>query len=109
ELPVVALIPRASSVDFTVLADTGRIVEELVDQAGGRRNLADGEPWLLEALERRSERLHMGDLARHQELQGVLGAGVAREINQAFVDDLGACLGGDIAPEIDVELAGDLQ
>ena len=39
ELPVFALIPRATGVDLAVFAETGRIIEELVDQAGGWRNL----------------------------------------------------------------------
>ena len=51
----------------------------------------------------------MGDLARHQELERILGAGIAAEIDEALVDDLGPRLGGDVAAQIDVELAGDLQ
>ena len=51
----------------------------------------------------------MGDFARHQELQRVLGAGIVAEIDQPLVDDLGARLGGDVAAQIDVELAGDFK
>ena len=51
----------------------------------------------------------MRDLARHQELQRVLRAGVRGEVDQTFVDDLGACLCRDVAAEIDVQLARDLQ
>ena len=51
----------------------------------------------------------MRDLARHQELQRVLGAGVRREVDEPFVDDFGAGLRGDVAAQVDVELAGDFQ
>ena len=51
----------------------------------------------------------MGDFARHQELQGVLGAGIVAEIDQPLIDDLGARLGGDVAAQVDIELAGDLE
>ena len=51
----------------------------------------------------------MSDFARHQELQRVLGAGVIAEIDQPLVDDLRPRFGGDIAPQIDVEFAGDLE
>ena len=51
----------------------------------------------------------MGDLAGHEELQRVLRAGIVAEIDQALVDDLGPRLGGDVAAQIDVQLAGDLQ
>ena len=61
------------------------------------------------ALERGRERLHMGDLARHQELQRILGAGVIAEVDQPLIDDLGAGLGRDVAAQIDIELAGDLE
>ena len=72
-------------------------------------NAADREGRLLHALQRGREGLHVGDLARHQELKRVLGAGIAAEIDEALVDDLGPRLGGDVAAQIDVELAGDLQ
>ena len=51
----------------------------------------------------------MSDLARHQELKGILGAGVIAEVDQPLVDDLGAGLGRDVAAQIDIELAGDLE
>ena len=35
--------------------------------------------------------------------------GVVAEIDQPLVDDLGARLGGDVAAQVDVELAGDLE
>jgi hypothetical protein len=55
------------------------------------------------------KRLHVRDLARHQELQRVLGAGVIGEVDQPLVDDLGAGFGGDVAAQVDIEFAGDLQ
>ena len=51
----------------------------------------------------------MGNFPGHQELQGVLGAGVIAEIDQAFVDDLGPRFRGDVAAQVDVEFAGDLE
>ena len=67
------------------------------------------EPRLAQALERRSKRLHVRDLTRHQELQRVDRAGVLGEVDEPFVDDLGPRLGRDVAAQIDVELAGNLQ
>ena len=104
-----AFVPGTAHVDLAVLAIAGRVVEELIDEPRRRRDLPDREAWLAHAFERRGERLHVGDLTRHQELQRVLGAGVGGEVDQALVDDLGARLGGDVAAQIDVELAGDLQ
>ena len=72
-------------------------------------SLPIGERVLAHALQRRRERLHVRDLARHQELECVLGAGVVGEVDQPLVDDLRAGLGGDVAAEVDVQLAGDLQ
>lgn len=111
EFPVAALIPGAARVDLAFVAGTGtgRVVEELVHEARRRRDLADGERRLRHALQSRGERLHVGDFARHQELQGVLGAGVVAEIDQAFVNDLGAGFSRDVAAQIDGEFAGDLE
>jgi hypothetical protein len=51
----------------------------------------------------------MRDFAGHQELQGVLAAGVIAEIDESLVDDLGARFRRDIAAQIDVKLASDLE
>jgi hypothetical protein len=51
----------------------------------------------------------MCDFARHQELQRVLGTDIVAEIDQSLVDDLGAGFRRDVAAQIDVELAGDLE
>ena len=51
----------------------------------------------------------MGDFARHEELERVLGAGVAAEIDQPLIDDFRPRLRGDVAAQVDVELAGDLE
>ncbi|MGX1213608.1 hypothetical protein AB7M42_003873 [Bradyrhizobium diazoefficiens] len=109
ELPVFALIPGTARVDFTVVAGSRRIVEELVHEAGRRRDAADAERGLVHAFQRARERLHVGDLPRHQELQGVLGARVVAEIDQPFVDYLGAGLRSDVAAQVDVEFAGDFE
>ena len=75
----------------------------------GRCDLANREAVPIHAVERRSECLHVRDLARHQELQGVLRTDIVAEIDEAFVDDLGAGLSGDVAAQIHVELAGYLE
>ena len=51
----------------------------------------------------------MRDFARHQELQRILRAGVVGEVDQPLIDDLRARFGGDVAAQVDIELAGDLQ
>ena len=109
ELPLVAFIPGTARVDLAMVALSGRIVEELIDQTGGGSNFPDGEARLAHALQRRGERLHVGDFARHQELQRILGADIVAEIDQSLVDDLRAGLGRDVAAQIDVELPGDLE
>jgi hypothetical protein len=49
------------------------------------------------------------DLTRHEELQRVFGAGIIAEIDQPFIDNLRTCFGGDVAAQVDVELARDLE
>jgi hypothetical protein len=51
----------------------------------------------------------MGDLARHQELQRILGAGIVTEVDQSLVHDLGAGFDRNVAAQVNVEFAGDLQ
>ena len=109
ELPLVAFIPGTACVDLAMVALSGRIIEELIDQTGGGSNFADGEARLTHAFQRRGERLHVGDFAGHQELKRVLGADIVAEIDQSLVDDLRPGLGSDVAAQIDVELAGDLE
>ena len=42
----------------------------------------------------------MRDLARHQEAERFLHAGVVGAVDQALVDDLGARLGGDVRAQV---------
>ena len=109
EFPFAALVPRAPCVDLAHVAGARRVIVELVDDAGARRDAADREGRLLHALERCREGLHVGDLARHEELQRILGARIVAEIDEPLIDDLGARLRRDVAAEIDVELARDLE
>ena len=109
EFPVAAFIPRAAGIDLAFVSLAGGIVEELVHKAWRGRDLADRERGLLHAFQRGGKRLHVRDLARHQELKRVLGARIIAEIDQPLIDDLGAGFGGDIAAQVDVKLAGDLQ
>ena len=51
----------------------------------------------------------MGDFSGHQELKRVLRAGIIAEVDEPLVDDLGSGFGRDIAAQIDVEFAGDLE
>ena len=50
EVPVAALIPWTAGIHLTVIASAGRIVEELIDEDRGGRNLPDGELRLPQAL-----------------------------------------------------------
>ena len=77
--------------------------------SSGVGGIAPIEKRLMHALEGVGERLHVGDFARHQELEGADGAGVVGEMDEAFIDDFGAGFRGDVAAEIDVEFAGDLE
>ena len=81
----------------------------MIHKLRGGRDLADAERRFAHALERESKCAHVGDFASHEELQGILGAGVAAEIDQSFVDNLGARFRGDIAAKIDIQLAGDFE
>jgi hypothetical protein len=49
------------------------------------------------------------NLAGHEELQRVLGAGIVGKLQQALVDDLRARFGGNVAAQVDVKFAGNLQ
>ncbi len=51
----------------------------------------------------------MRDFAGHQELKRVNRAGIVSVVDEAFVDNLGAGFGGNIAAQVHVEFAGDLQ
>ena len=109
EFPVASLVPRTADIGFAAVADARGIVEILIDKSRRRRNPANRERRLAQALQSRGERLHVRDLARHQELQSVDRARIVGEIDQPFVDDLRARFRRDIAPQIDVEFARDLQ
>jgi hypothetical protein len=75
----------------------------------GGRDPPDAERWLAHAFEGEREGLHMRDFAGHKELQCVLRAGIVGEIDDPLVDDLCAGFCGDVAPQIDVEFARDLE
>ena len=92
-----------------MVALAGRIVEELIDELRRRRDASDGEGWNSHAFESRAERLHVRDLARHQELQRVFGAGVPAKADQTLVDNLRPRFGCDVTAKIHVQFAGDLQ
>jgi hypothetical protein len=109
ELPLTAFIPGAARVDLAMVASAGGIVEELINQARRWRYSTDAERRLAHAFQGRGERLHVGDFARHQELQRILGAGIVAEIDQPLIHDLRAGFGGDVAAQIDIEFPGDLE
>jgi hypothetical protein len=67
------------------------------------------ETRLFETIERSSKRLHMRDLAAHQELQGVFGAGVVAELDKALIDDFSPRFHRNIAAQVDVQFACDLK
>src|SRR6202453_5253985 len=100
EFPRLTLIPMPAGVDLSMIALAGRVIEELVDQLGRRSNLADAQRRLSNTFQGETECSHMGDLPRHQKLQCILGAGIAAEIDQTLINDLGARLGGDVTAQI---------
>ena len=51
----------------------------------------------------------VADFARHEELERILGPRIVAEIDQPLIDDLRTRLGGDIASQVNVEFACDLQ
>jgi hypothetical protein len=51
----------------------------------------------------------VGDLARHEELKCFLRSGVVAQIDKPLIDDFRAGFGRDVAPQIDIQLARDLQ
>src|SRR5580704_1102470 len=109
ENPRLTLVPRSSSVYLAVISFACRIVEELVDELGCGGNFANAKRRLAHTLQRKGECAHMSDLSCHEKLERILGAGVATEINETLIDDFCARLCGNIAAQIDVELAGDLE
>ena len=96
-------------IGLTAVADTCRVVEVLINKFGRGRDVADGEGRLAHAFQSGCKCLHMRDFAAHQKLKSIDGAGIIREADKAFINDFGACFGGDIAAQIDIELACDLQ
>jgi hypothetical protein len=96
-------------VDFSVVAFAGRVIEKLINELGRRGDIPNAERWLAHGFKRDREGSHMGDLARHQELQGIFGAGMAAKIDQSFIDDLGACFRRDVATKINVKFSSDLE
>jgi hypothetical protein len=109
EFPGFALIPGTPGVDFTVIAFSRRIVEELVYQLGGGGDFADAKGRLAHAFQRQGEGSHMGDFSGHEKLERVFGAGVPTEVDQALINDFRPRLRCNIAAQVDVEFAGDLE
>ena len=107
--PRLTLIPRPAGVYLAVVSFACRIIEELVDQLRRGRNFSDAEGRLPHALQRKGKGAHMSNLSGHEELERVLGAGVPTEVDQTFIDDFRSGLRGDIAAQINVELARDFQ
>src|SRR5579883_3651943 len=108
ELPAIALVPRPASI-LPEFALAGGVVEVLVDILPGGRNLSNREGVLAEAFQRLAEHLHVRDFTRHQELKSFFCASIVAVIDESLVDDLGPRFRGDVAPEIDIQFAGDFQ
>ena len=64
---------------------------------------------LIQALQSLHEGPKMSNLARHQELQGVLRARVVAKIDQPLVHNFGARFCRNVAAKIDIQLSGDLE
>jgi hypothetical protein len=58
-----------------------------------------------DGVERLLERLLVRDLARHQEAERVLDAGIVGDIDQTLVDNFCPAFGGDIGAQIACRLA----
>src|ERR1700761_2558078 len=65
ENPIVSPVPGTASVDFTLVARAGGIVEELVYEAGCRCDATDTERGLAHTFERKRKRLHVGYFPCH--------------------------------------------
>src|SRR3954451_11753974 len=100
ELPWLAFIPRAASINLAVVTLPRRIVEDLIDEALCRSNFADDERRLSHAFQSKRKHAHMRDFTGHQKLQRILCASVIAEIYQALIDDLCTSFGRDVAPEV---------
>ena len=51
----------------------------------------------------------MGDFSSHQELKRILRAGIIAKVDEPLVDNFGPCFGRDVAAEVNVKLAGNLE
>ncbi len=85
------------------------VIEELVNHLGCWSNLSDAQRRLAHTLQCESECSHMGDFPRHEELQRVLGARIAAEVDETLIDDLRPRLGSYVATQIHIKFAGDLE
>src|SRR3954471_18863603 len=90
ELNILSFVPRSARINVPVVPFSGRIVEKFINNVRTRRNFTYFQWIFTEAFQGSHECLHVRDLPRHQELQRILRAGVVAEIDQPFVDDLGA-------------------
>jgi hypothetical protein len=70
-LPFPTLIPRTARVLLAIVSIAGGIAKAFIHPLSRRSNLADRERTLAQAFERESERLDVGGLASHQELQRI--------------------------------------
>ncbi len=102
-------LPGTAHVGLAFVAVAGGSVEVLVDDAGGGLEAADREWRLFHAFEGGSKGFEVRNFARHEELERVDRAWVVGVVDEALVDDFGARFGSDVAAEIDVEFAGDLE
>src|SRR5579872_1856469 len=108
-LPRAAFVPRAAGFRFPKITLACRILKVLVNQTWSRSELANGKSVFSQALERRGERFHVGDLTGHQELQGIDRARIVTKVDKPLINNLGASFGGDVTAKVDIELTGDLQ
>src|ERR1700758_321020 len=83
DLPVAALVPGTASILFSLIPNSGGVVEILVHEARRRSNLPDGEWVLAKAFERERESLHVSDLARHQKLERIFWTGIIAVVEEA--------------------------
>ena len=108
-MPLFALIPGTARIDLAIFALTVEVVEELIDETRSRRNAADvngGFPMLSSA----AANAFIWVISRViRNCSASLVPGSSAEIDQALIDDLGPGFRRDVAAQVDVEFAGDLQ
>jgi hypothetical protein len=101
--------PESTRIAVTLGTVTRRSVEVLIHDALSRLRHADRERLLLHAVERRLEGLQVSDLSSHQKLQCIDRTRIVGVVYEILIHGLRPGLRRNVAPKVDIELAGDVQ